>query len=72
MLADLAQHDDPNVVVQAARGLVAAIERQSAESEQAVIAQSLLNVLSEHRNEVVRDFVRTESNNRTLVRGGGG
>ncbi len=56
LLVELSQHRDPGVVIQAARGLVAAARSD----EQRAIVEPMLDDLAQHANEVVRDFVETE------------
>lgn len=58
-LAALAEHSDPGVVLQAARGLARAARAASDCSQQAV-AQPILDRLAAHPNEVVREFVAVE------------
>ena len=65
MLADLAAHDDPGVVVQAARGLMAAKNGSGNGDGRTVIAEALIAELAGHANEVVRHFVRTEQDRKT-------
>ena len=72
MLVGLSAHADPGVVIQAARGLVAARE-----DSQRAIADSILLQLADHPNEVLREFVQTErqrsrSNTNTRTKRGGG
>ncbi len=55
MLVSLSEHDDPGVVIQAARGLVSART-----DDQRAIAEPILIELAQHPNEVLRDFVQSE------------
>ena len=72
-LVELSQHPDPGVVIQAARGLIAA----RAEVQRA-IADPILEQLAKHPNEILREFVLTERSraasisNSSSKRGGGG
>ncbi len=73
MLVGLSRHGDPGVVIQAARGLIAA--RQDS---QRAIAEPILLQLADHPNEVLREFVQTEQTrshlswNKNFRSGGGG
>ena len=72
MLAALAEHSDPGVVLQAARGLT----RGARDCVRRTIADPLLDRLAAHPNEVVRDFVavergRTARGHNALAGGGG-
>ena len=63
ILIDLSKHADPGVVIQAARGLVAART-----AEQRAVARPILKKLEHHPNEVLRDFVHTERLRATTTR----
>ena len=74
LLVELAEHDDPGVVLQSARGLAAALR----DSLNGAVAGAMLERLACHRNEIVREFVQIERS-RALgasgsreIRGGGG
>ena len=71
-LAALAEHSDPGVVLQAARGLA----RAARDCSQQAVAQPILDRLAAHPNEVVREFVAVErsrnSRGHKAQAGGGG
>lgn len=56
LLAELAEHDDPGVVLQAARGMAAALR----DPANRMVADATLERLACHRNEIVREFVQIE------------
>ena len=73
VLAGLAEHSDPGVVLQAARGLA----RATRDCSQQAVAQPILDRLASHPNEVVREFVaversRSSRRHKTSAGGGGG
>ena len=73
MLVELAEHDDPGVVLQAARGLASALR----DPANGAVAGAMLDRLACHRNEVVREFVQIErerASDASVIRkyGGGG
>ena len=74
LLAELAEHDDPGVVLQAARGLAAALR----DPANRAVADAMLERLACHRNEIVREFVQIErsralaASDSREIRGGGG
>ena len=77
-LAGLAEHSDPGVVLQAARGLARAARaaRATPDCSQQAVALPILDRLAGHPNEVVREFVAVErsrgSRRHKASAGGGG